>query len=340
MATPAISPYNTYFGNGVATEFSIDFPYIKKAFIKVYVRRDGEEQVEINSNNFDWVNDTTIRYPGENSGDNVLGNGDIISIHRQTPLESDYVFSNQKRLFPEDVMNADDLEMQIQQEQDEILSRCFKINQTANKNQIVNLAVGDIVPNRALKWDSQGQTIESSKYDPDEQASAAAASATAAAGSADTALDALNEVRQIAYGVKFGMATERFVSSDWQLSSGKYKMFVPDISMIAGVYKKSGNKYQEIANVDIDVTDSGVTLTSLSRFEGYYLSVNGVRQTYTHVQSTASNVWVIEHNLGKYPRYTFVDGNNNVIEGGVHYDSLNQMTVTFAEAESGKAFLD
>lgn len=340
MATQDIAPYNTYTGNGVTTEFSVGFPYINASFVHVYVRRVGEEQVEIPSTDFDWVNKVTIRYPGNNSGDDVLADGDIISIHRQTPLKSDYVFSNQKRLFPEDVMNADDLEMQINQEQAEELNRCFRLNQTAAGTETLDLTVAEIVPNRALKWSSRGKEIVSSEYDPDEQVSAAAASADAAAQSASDAEDTLDDVRQIAYGVKFGMASERFNQSDWQVSGDKFKIVVPDVFMIGGIYKLNGTKYEEVVNVDVDITDVGATLTSLAAFDGYYLIVNGVNQTYTHIQSVADDTWVIEHNLGKYPRYTFVDENMNVIEGGVHYDSLNQMTVTFSEAESGKAFLD
>ena len=47
MATPDIAPYNNYIGNGVTTEFSVAFPYIKKDFVKVYVRGDGESQEEM-----------------------------------------------------------------------------------------------------------------------------------------------------------------------------------------------------------------------------------------------------------------------------------------------------
>lgn len=340
MATPDIAPYNTYTGNGVTTEFSVGFPYINASFVHVYVRRVDEEQVEIPSTDFDWVNDVTIRYPGNNSGDDVLSSGDIISIRRQTPLKSDYVFSNQKRLFPEDVMDADDLEMHINQEQAEELRRSFRLNETASGTGTPELSIGDIVPNKAIKWNSQGNGLESSKYDPDESADAATASAEAAAQSASDAADTLEDVRQIAYGVRFGMAAERFTQSDWQVSGDKFKIIVPDVSMIGGIYKLNGTKYEEVVNVDVDITDVGATLTSLTAFDGYYLIVNGVNQTYTHVQSEADDTWVIEHNLGKYPRYTFVDDNMNVIEGGVHYDSLNQMTVTFSEAESGQAFLD
>lgn len=341
MATPDIEPYNNYLGNDVTTEFPVSFPYIKPEFVKVYLRLAGEEQQALDaSTDWEWVNDKTIRFPKTGSGFNTLATGDVLSIRRETPLESQYKFTNQKRLYPEDVMDADDLEMQINQEQAEELKRCFRLNQTAAGTGSPDLTVGEIVPNKALKWNSQGNGIVSSEYDPDEQVSAAAASAEAAAQSADDAADSAEDARISARDVKFGMSSERFDAADWQQSGSLYKIFVADQSIISGVYKLNGTKYEKVTNVDIDVTDSGVTITSLSAFDGYYLVTNGVHATYTHVQDVAEDTWVIEHNMGKYPRYTFVDDNMDVIEGGVHYDSLNQMTVTFSEAESGMAFLD
>ena len=341
MATPDIAPYNNYIGNGVTTEFSVGFPYIKKDFVTVYVRRDGESQEKMSPvTDWEWVNDTTVRFPKAGSTLDPLADGEVISICRETPLESEYKFTNQKRLFPEDVMDADDLEMQINQEQEWRLKRCFGLNQTAAGTETPDLTVGEIVPNRALKWNSEGSGIESSKYDPDEAATEAAGSATAAAASAEEAELQAGISKWYAENVVFGMANELFESTDWQQDDGKYKIFVADKAIICGVYKKVGDDYELVKNIDLQVSDEGVTIVSMSAFDGFYCLPEAARTQYTFTQVSELDTWVIEHNLGKYPSVTLVDDNNTVMVGTVHYDSLNQLTVTFTEAVSGSAYLN
>lgn len=66
--------------------------------------------------------------------------------------------------------------------------------------------------------------------------------------------------------------------------------------------------------------------------------VNDINLTYT--QSSASNTWVVNHNLNKYCSVTVVDDNNDVVIGEVHYDSVNQITLTLTAAFSGKAYFN
>lgn len=61
---------------------------------------------------------------------------------------------------------------------------------------------------------------------------------------------------------------------------------------------------------------------------------------YTHTQGSASSTWTITHNLGKMPSVVVVDSADNYVVGEVHYDSLNQVTVTFGSAFAGKAYLN
>lgn len=62
--------------------------------------------------------------------------------------------------------------------------------------------------------------------------------------------------------------------------------------------------------------------------------------TYTHNQGSASATWTIVHNLACKPSVTIVDSGGNVQIGEVLYDSDNQITVTFAAAFSGYAYLN
>lgn len=57
-------------------------------------------------------------------------------------------------------------------------------------------------------------------------------------------------------------------------------------------------------------------------------------------QGTPSASWVIVHGFGKYPSVSVIDSAGTEIEGDVHYDSLNQVTVSFNAAFSGSATLN
>ena len=61
---------------------------------------------------------------------------------------------------------------------------------------------------------------------------------------------------------------------------------------------------------------------------------------YAHDQSVASAAWAITHNLNKYPAVTITDSAGDQVEGEVHYDSLNALTVKFSAPFSGKTYLN
>ena len=134
MATPLINPYNTYIGNNEATEFAIGFPYTDNGQIHVYLKRYDGEETELTTDDYDFQSDTVIKFPKTGSSEGVLRTNDKLTIQRETPVESEYVFSNQKRLFPEDVMGADDLAFEILQEHAMRLDRTLSLNPTSSAN--------------------------------------------------------------------------------------------------------------------------------------------------------------------------------------------------------------
>jgi hypothetical protein len=71
---------------------------------------------------------------------------------------------------------------------------------------------------------------------------------------------------------------------------------------------------------------------------GKFVGGSGGDLGYTHTQSQAQTVWTVQHNLGKYPSVTVVDSAGTVVEGDIHHDSLNQVTLTFSAAFSGSAY--
>lgn len=60
---------------------------------------------------------------------------------------------------------------------------------------------------------------------------------------------------------------------------------------------------------------------------------------YTHVQSIASAVWTINHNLGGEPTAVVLDSAGTQCEGTFSYPSKNQMVITFTSAFSGTAYV-
>lgn len=143
-----------------------------------------------------------------------------------------------------------------------------------------------------------------------------------------------------AEGVKFGMQRELIRVSDWQQSYGNYVIFFPDEGIINAVYKKvSDDKFVKI-ECDIETTENGVTIHSITPFDGYALAVNSVNAQFIHTQDLASATWTIEHNLGEYPAVTAIDDNGYVMVATVQYIDLNTVELTFTEAVAGKAILN
>lgn len=63
-------------------------------------------------------------------------------------------------------------------------------------------------------------------------------------------------------------------------------------------------------------------------------------KNFVYTQSIASDSWTITHNLGKYPAVNIIDSANSNIIGSVTYNSLNQITISFAGDTSGTATLN
>ena len=58
---------------------------------------------------------------------------------------------------------------------------------------------------------------------------------------------------------------------------------------------------------------------------------------YDHIQTAASDVWIINHNLGRRPSITLIDAGGSQIVGEVLHLSANQARAYFAIPISGSA---
>ncbi len=62
--------------------------------------------------------------------------------------------------------------------------------------------------------------------------------------------------------------------------------------------------------------------------------------TYTFAQAVASATWTVQHDLDKFPSVTMVLSTGQKGYGDIVYIDENNLTITFAGAESGKAYLN
>jgi len=61
---------------------------------------------------------------------------------------------------------------------------------------------------------------------------------------------------------------------------------------------------------------------------------------YVHEQMVSSATWVITHNMNKFPSVQVVNNFNEIVIGDITFDTVNQITLTFSGAFSGKAYLN
>lgn len=61
--------------------------------------------------------------------------------------------------------------------------------------------------------------------------------------------------------------------------------------------------------------------------------------TYVHTQDTASDTWVINHNLDYYPNIEIVDSAGNDVVGNYQFVNANTLIATFTDPFAGKAYL-
>jgi len=66
----------------------------------------------------------------------------------------------------------------------------------------------------------------------------------------------------------------------------------------------------------------------------------GADLTYVFTQASAANPWNVTHSLGKFPAVSVVDSGGNEIIPDVQYLDANSLTLTFAAATSGKAYMN
>ena len=87
--------------------------------------------------------------------------------------------------------------------------------------------------------------------------------------------------------------------------------------------------------------DDGISVIQVTGVAvGRWVKISDKFENYVHDQPVASNTWIVNHNLGKFASVSVVDTANDEIIGDVTYNGLNQITITFSSAVSGKAYIN
>lgn len=272
MSTPNIATVIRYEGNGVATQFTIPFPYQKREYVKVYIARKGEVMdTELRSEQFTFETDNVVSFPVLDS-DKILGEGDTLAIRRVTDLGSPYVFDNTRRLFPEDVMNADDLSFQQIQEIREDVDRALKVPLTSAETaeelfETLNNGIksaNQAAANAAASAEEAKGAIDLAKEAGKEEADKAKDYAEEAQASADEALNALADCLAAKPYIH-----NNLVVSDFQ-ESKKYEGYIYEahVSTIGRVSDIKETDYVELVFNFVDAT-GGNYAPIAETFNGY-----------------------------------------------------------------------
>lgn len=92
---------------------------------------------------------------------------------------------------------------------------------------------------------------------------------------------------------------------------------------------------------DLDLTyKNGNGAMVVNQFYSIILYSGAQDKSFKHNQVSASNTWVINHNLNKFPNVVVIDSAGSQAIGAVTHDSKNQLTLSFSASFSGVAHLN
>jgi hypothetical protein len=98
----------------------------------------------------------------------------------------------------------------------------------------------------------------------------------------------------------------------------------PQMKVVTGIQRDCKGHVYDCVSSDLSGASLGVTSD----------------KNFVFSQNTPSTLWTVTHNLGKYPSVSVIDSAGTLCFGEVKYISLNQLTISFGWAFSGKVSLN
>jgi hypothetical protein len=92
-------------------------------------------------------------------------------------------------------------------------------------------------------------------------------------------------------------------------------MFIQKAEILGGEIK-----YNKLGKVKEDELEPGLT-----------------DKNYVHNQLSPSDIWIVNHNLGKYPSVAVIDSAGSKVEGDVEYTSNMNLQISFTSQFAGIA---
>ena len=152
----------------------------------------------------------------------------------------------------------------------------------------------------------------------------------------------LGEDIQDVIGGMISSNTEAGLSVTYDDTTGKINFDVNDPTITLEGDVSGSATMTNLGNVSITTVvadDSHLhTIDTITNFENETKAV--IRDmTYVHNQSTASNLWIITHNLGYFPNIDITDSAGTSVIGDYQHVDVNTITATFTFPFAGKAYL-
>lgn len=113
------------------------------------------------------------------------------------------------------------------------------------------------------------------------------------------------------------------------------------LEQVAGVLQASYDNATFTGNTTAETPALSDDSTRVATTEYVVGKVNELinANQFTFSQSTASNTWTVNHNLGRIPLVTTVNDAGQVIIGDVTHVDSNNVTINFSEALTGTIYL-
>lgn len=100
---------------------------------------------------------------------------------------------------------------------------------------------------------------------------------------------------------------------------------------------ESGFMVVNVTNID---SNGVMAIDATYIFSDFSIPDGNGDKNYVHNQPVASVTWNVQHNLNKFPSVTMVLSTGQKGYGDITYIDKNNLTITFASAESGKAYIN
>lgn len=99
------------------------------------------------------------------------------------------------------------------------------------------------------------------------------------------------------------------------------------------------NQAYDDSVVGFTISQADVTTFTIERRNSPPI-VATYNSSYTHTQGLPESIWTVTHNLNKRPSVSIVTSFGAAVVGEINYIDNNNLTITFADPFSGKAYLN